>query len=191
MALINFNNESNPLIVSNKIRRFISAGLKDGTLNLYSAYMLNLEAIRIKRLGYHQAAWNYRLSISGIIALYMQYLCSLAYDDRQVAKTVMSWLKEDITLLKENRAHYITDSLKRNLEIIPSKSWLEKLSSVRLNYDELSDNDGPYHNEEFPFHYASPEDALLNKPESEKFTKEKIGPLVEELIVSINLSKWG
>jgi hypothetical protein len=190
MNLFNLDNELNPLIVSNKIKRFVSSGLKDGTLNLYSAYSLNLEAIRIKRLGYHQSAWNYHLPISGIIALYMHYLCSLAFEDSTVSEIVMTWLKEDMILLKENRRHYITDILKKNIEPIPSDKWLEKLSSVRLNYDSLSDDDGPYHNEEFPYHYASPEGALLKKKEREKFQKRIVSPLVEDIIVSINLSKW-
>lgn len=169
MTSIDFENEINPLIISNKIGYYISDGLRDGSLNLYSAYLLNHEYIRVRRFGYIQNSWNYDLSISGIIAIFMHYLCSLVFEEDNISNAVASWLKEDILLLKENRSHYITDILKVNIDLIQTHGILEKLSGVRKNYDKLSDDNGPYHNEVFPFHYGSPEDALLKRHENKQF----------------------
>ena len=121
----------------------------------------------------------------------MHYLCSLSFEEPHMANTVKLWLNEDILLLKENRNHYIINMLRKDIDIDPKQDWLKELSEVRHNYNNLSDDDGPYHVEVFPYHYVSPEDALLNQKDKMKFSRDRINSAVEELIVAISISNWG
>lgn len=191
MILIELETEKNPLIISDNITYVISDGLREGSVNLYSAFLLNHECIRIKRFGYHQTAWNYSLSISGIVTIYMHYLCAHAFGTSKIADVVLRWLAEDLPMLKESRNHYIIDEMQKGIEPNPSKKWLEKLSEVRTNYDNLSDDHGPYHNEVFPFDYAAPEDVLLGDSNSGEFSDKQIILDIEELLINISISDWG
>ena len=108
-----------------------------------------------------------------------------------MADVVLKWLIEDLPMLNERRKHYIVDELLKGIEPIPSTKWLENLSEVRANYDNLSDDYGPYHNEDFPYDYAAPEDALLGKSNSGDFLNKHIMPDIEELLINIGISDWG
>lgn len=188
MLTIDLNHEINPLIVANEIGRFIADGLRDNSVTLYSALLLNQDVLRLKRIGYRQPAWQYRLSISGVLALYMQYLFGLAVGDANVVGTTSKWLEEDFSLLGEQRKHYVRRCLAELPNIEPSEEQLIELSRIRSQYKVLPDDDGPYHTEVFPYDYYSPEDVLLGKS-SATVTKGKIEPEVEELMLLI--SAWG
>ena len=188
MLTIDLDRESNPLIVADAIRFFISDGLRDESISLYSAFLLNQDELRLRRMGYRQPAWRSRLSLSGVLALYMQYLFGLAVGEADVTRTVASWLEEDIPLLGEKRKHYICGYLAGLPAIEPSREQLIELSKIRSRYEVLSDDDGPYHTEVFPYDYFSPEDVLLGRsPASVK--AGTIEPEVESLMLAI--SAWG
>jgi len=188
MLNIDLERERNPLIVADAIGYFISNELREKRISLYSAFLLHQDELRLRRLGYRQPAWHSRLSISGVLALYMQYLFGLAAGEANVARTVALWLEEDFPLLAEKRKHYIREYLAQLPVIEPSRDQLMELSRIRSKYEELSFDDGPYHTEVFPYDYYSPEDALLGHS-TLSIEKGKIEPEVEELMIAI--SEWG
>ena len=191
MISIELQTETNPLIISDDITYVVSDGLREGRVNLYSAFLLNHECLRIKRFGYYQSAWNYNLSISGVVGIYMHFLCAQAFGTTNIADVAFRWLVDDLPMLKERREHYVINELLKGIEPIPSRKWLERLSEVRTNYDNLSDDYGPYHNEEFPFDYAAPEDSLLGKSNSGDFLNKRILSDIEKLLIEISISDWG
>lgn len=188
MLTVDLDSESNPLIVADAITIFISDGLRNGTISLYSAFLLNHDVLRLRRLGYRQPAWQCRLSISGVLALYMQYLFGLAIGEAKVATVVSGWLGADVSLIAEKRDHYIREYLGRLPDIEPSREQLTELSRIRSEYPTLSDDDGPYHTEVFPYDYFSPEDVLLGRS-SAGVDKSRIEPDAESLMLAI--SSWG
>lgn len=188
MLTIDLDRESNPLIVADEINILVSYGLQNDSFSLYSAFLLNQDVLRLRRMGYRQPAWRCRLSISGVLALYMQYLFGLAVGETSVAGAVAGWLEQDFPLLGEKRDHYIREYLGRLSAIEPSREQLSKLSRIRADYTTLSNDDGPYHTEVFPYEYFSPEDALLGRS-SAIVERGEIEPEVEELM--IRLGDWG
>ncbi len=72
MIQIDLLDEENPLLVEMDITNFVSDGLRNRSLPLYSAYLLELEAVRIGRLGYLQPAWGRSLSIFGVLTMFSE-----------------------------------------------------------------------------------------------------------------------
>ena len=163
MLTVDMDCESNPLIVADAVGLFISDGLRNENVSLSSAFLLNQDALRLRRLGYRQPAWQSQLSLSGVLALYMQYLFGMTVGEISIVKTVAVWLEEDVPLLGDTRNHYIKEFLARMPLIEPSTKQLIDLSRIRSKYDVLSDDDGPFHTEVFPYDYYSPEDVLLGR----------------------------
>ena len=188
MLEIDLNRESSPLVVADEVGRFISDGLRNDSISLYAAFLLNQDLLSLRRMGYRQSAWQYHLSLSGVLALYMQYLFGLAIGEANVARAVAAWLEEDIPLLSEKREHYILGYLEQPSVIEPSQYHLIELSGIRARYETLSDDDGPYHTEVFPYNFFSPEDVLLGRSTG-TFTKGKVDPDVEDIMLAI--SAWG
>lgn len=188
MLTIDLGRESNPLIVSDEISFAVSDGLRDRSMSLYSAFLLNQDVLRLRRIAYRQPAWHYQLSLSGVLALYMQYLFALAIDEASVANTVGNWVAEDFPLLGEKREHYIANYLAQLPAVEPSQEQLLGLSRIRGEYESLPDSDGPYHTEVFPYDYYSPEDALLGRSDT-SIDRGGIEPEVAEIMLKI--SEWG
>ena len=188
MLTIDLDGESNPLIVADAVGIFISDGLRAENISLYSAFLLNQDVLRLRRRGYRQPAWQSALSLSGVLALYMQYLFGMTVGETSIVRTVALWLEEDTPLLGEHREHYIRNILTPISAIDPSEEQLIKLSEIRSKYMELSGDDGPYHTEVFPYDYYSPEDVLLGQSGAAA-GKGQIEPDVEELMLA--LAEWG
>lgn len=188
MLKIDLASETNPLVVANEIGFYISDNLRNQSISLYSAFLLHQDELNLKRMGYRQPAWRHRLSISGVLALYMQYLFGLSCGEANVARKAAEWLEEDLPMLGEKRNHYIWNCLTALPVTEPPKEQLTKLSRVRSRYEVLSDDDGPYHTEVFPYDYYSPEDVLLGRS-SATVKRDTVEPEVEELMLAI--SAWG
>lgn len=188
MLTIEIENEENPLIIADEVGIFVSDSLRDEQISLYSAFLLNQDVLRLKRLAYRQPAWQYQLSLSGVLALFMQYLFALAAHEAGAAATVLKWLREDFPGLSEKRDHYIRNHVMRLSATAPSEEQLKELSEIRSRYASLADDEGPFHTEVFPYGYYSPEDALLGRPVA-KVKQGSIEPDVEELMLRINA--WG
>jgi hypothetical protein len=191
MSPLDLEAETNPLLVADEIGFFLSDGLRDGSVSLRSAFYLNQEALRIRRRAYHQPAWGYTLSISGLLAVYMQRLVALATGEKVISQQLANWLKEDAPLLKERRAHYLAQHILANPVADPSAHLLAEMSRIRQQYELLSDDDGPYHVEVFPYEYYSPEDILCSGPNPQPFEALALEPAVEALLVSVGIGKWG
>ncbi len=74
------------------------------------------------------------------------------------------------------------------LEADNNVQLLEELLNVRKDYDQLSDDDGPYHNETFPYHFYSVEEILLSEGEKRKYLNNKtLSEDIEDLIIELNL----
>lgn len=188
MLNIDLDREINPLIVADSITQFISGRLRDETISLYSAFLLNQDALRLGRRGYHQPAWRQQFNLRCALALYLQYLFAMAIGEANVAQTVAAWLAEDVPLLNTNRKHYIRKHFALLPVIETSNEQLAELSTIRSRYESLPSGDGPYHTEVFPWNEYSPEDVLLGRS-SAKVEPGEIEPEVEVLMHRI--FEWG
>ncbi len=81
-----------PLIQSDDLHFYISDRLRNGTLDLYSAFLLIYEALRIGRNGHLQPAWNHRLSIHGLLRIYMHCVTARAFRAEAMATVSEGWL---------------------------------------------------------------------------------------------------
>lgn len=182
--------ESNPMSVSDEIGVLISEGLRDRSLNLYGAFLLNQEALRLQRRARREPAWGVTLSISGLLALYMQRLVALATGQERVSATVASWLEEDAPMLAERRDHYLVGGILADPSGNPSRPLLEKLAEVRADYSRLPDDEGPYHTEVFPYFEFEPEVVLLSDTGGASFDDAGLTPEVERLLLELVTGKW-
>jgi hypothetical protein len=185
--LINsIKNINNPVVIADKISHFVIDSLRDDTISLYEAYVINSEAVRFKRLGYMQPAWNERVRITICLSLLNQKLLSHIFNENESAEKIKVWGVEAYKLNKEKRSHYIMDRYNLFLDANSNPLLLTEMLEIRKNYDKLSDDDGPYHNEVFPYHFYSPEEILLGNKDNivnNKNLKEEI----EDLIVELNM----
>lgn len=180
--------QKNPLLIANEISYFLSDALRQNRLNLYEAYLLNDEVIRFRRLGYTKPAWNGRVRITTCIDLLNQKLLADGFDEDISANKYYRWGLEVFNLNIEKRSHYIMDKYNEYLEAKGHKDLLTKLLEIRQNYDKLSFDEGPYHNESFPYHFYSPEEILLNEEERRKhLDKKNLNEDIEELIVQLSI----
>ena len=179
-------NTDNPLIVANKISYFLSDALREGKISLYEAYVVNWEEIRFRRMGYTQPAWGGRVRIMTCLTLLNQKLLAHFFNDQLGVEKLRDWGLEANQLNNEKRPHYIMDRYNVFLDANDSTNLLEKLSDVRISYERLSDEDGPYHTEVFPYHYYSPEELLLGKS-GQLENKEGINEGIEKLIIELSI----
>ena len=187
MLTIDLGKETNPLIVADDVGIFVSNALREKSISLFSAFLLNQDVLRLRRIGYRQPAWSHQFSISSLLALYMQYLCGLAIGEDGISRSVASWLREDFPLLGDKREHFVKQHLADLSNFEPTVERLEELAAIRSGYDALRDDAGPYHTEVFPYDYYSPEDVLLGRS-TDEVEKSGIEPVVEELMLAI--SAW-
>lgn len=178
--------EENPLIIANKISNFITNSFRQNKITLYEAYMLHFEEIRFRRLGYTQSVWNGRVRIAICLAILNQKLLAHIFDENKTAEKLEEWGLEAYKLNKENRTHYIMDTFNTFLASSCSTELLLRLLDIRKNYDQLSDDGGPYHNEVFPFDFYSPEEIIMGE-NKEFINKKNIDAEIEKLIIELNL----
>ncbi|BDU27619.1 MULTISPECIES: hypothetical protein [unclassified Flavobacterium] len=178
---------NNPLLVANKISYFISDALRENTINLFEAYLLNLEEIKIRRIGYIQLSWNVNIQIRTCLAIINQLILAYYFGNIETIEMLKRWGLEAFNLNKEKRSHYIMDEYELFLNIKNSDNLLRELLKVRNNYNHLNDDLGPYHIEVFPYHFYSPEKILLEK---EKSYDCNLGEQIENLIIYLNLKEF-
>lgn len=180
-----------PLMQADDLRIYISQRLRDGNVDLYSVFLLEHEALRIRRNGYLQPAWNYKLSISGLLAIYMICLTARAFRADEIAKVAEDWFSDDISRLQEHRHHFFTDRLSDKHALITDDAFLQLLSEMRDRYESLNDDDGPFHVEVFPWDYAAPERELLKPGSQPQFRQTApVDAEIENLIVELCAEQW-
>ncbi|GMK47065.1 hypothetical protein PghCCS26_41950 [Paenibacillus glycanilyticus] len=178
-------NQINPIIIANKISHFVSDAMREGKISLYEAYMLNWEEIKHRRLGYIQRAWNGRVRIATCLAILNQKLLAHIFDEQPGAEELKAWGLEAYNLNIEQRTHYILDRYHLFLDTNGSQDLLGKLLDIRNSYDRLSDDNGPYHTEVFPYHFFSPEEILLGRKSGIELKKD-LDESIEQLILELN-----
>lgn len=179
-------NRTNPSSIAADISNFIAECLRKDKISLYEAYMLNMEALKFRRLGYMQPAWGRKAGINQCLSILNQKLLAHVFGEETSAERLKEWGIEAYTLWKPKRPHYIMDEYISFLDAGNSEKLLEKLQTSRDYYKDLNFDDGPYHFEVFPYLYFSPEKELLdnkNKIECDKSLSEDI----EDLIVELNM----
>lgn len=184
--LVNFiKDKDNPLLIANKISYFVSDALREEKINLYEAYLLNWEEIRFRRMSYIESGWNGKVRISTCLAILNQRMLAQVFKDNVAVSELKEWGLEALNLNGEKRAHYILDRYNTFLDAGKSPELLKELLKVRNRYQSLSDNDGPYHNEVFPYHFYSPEKILLDYDGNAY--EQMIDEEIENLIIELNL----
>lgn len=182
-VLRDIQNATHPAVKAVKLSHYISDGLKNKSLSLYEAYHLQEEVICYKREGWLLPAWNGIVSYSSCIEILNQMILAEIFQDTANAKLLREWGRKAYSLCDKKRRHYIMDRFPSFLEEPISRDLLRELSKVRADYESLSDADGPYHVEAFPFHYYEPENIMLNGIVIEKELREN----VEELLIALNI----
>lgn len=179
-------NVNNPTVKAKTLSFYLSDCLKINKINIYEAYLLQWEIINYLREGYIVPAWNGRVQISTCLAILNQKLLALIFNDVNCAKQLENWGKEALELCGERRTHYIMDRYVDFLHIgVNDVGLLRELLSVRENYTAMSDDDGPYHVEVFPYHYFEPEKILLEKRNLN--SEKNIGIDIETILVELNV----
>ena len=183
--------EDNPSIQANKVRRFIVRGLRDESLTLFEAYQLHCEALRIDRIAYTQSAWDRQLSISGLLSIVMHAITARAFGLVDASISYQRWYVDDFRLLEERRTHFLTTAYPGSGGWLDDLDFLQRIHQTRIDYDRLSDDDGPFPNEVFPFHFASPELALLGQRiDAFQNSSRDVSDTVAEAIVELTTGRW-
>jgi len=186
--LKSIKNKNNPSIIADQISSFIINSFRAEKISLYEAYIVNMEAIKFKRSAYIQPAWNERVRISMCLTLLNQKLLAHIFDDNLVALKVKELAMEAFNLNREKRTHFIMDKYSAFLEANTNCQLLREMLNMRRNYERLSDDEGPFHNETFPYNFYSPEEILLNEDEKRKYLSCKtLSEDIEELIVELSI----
>lgn len=178
-------NTDNPAIKAIRLSVHLSDMLRENKVNIYEAYLLQGEVISHRREGYILPAWGSTVQISDCIAILNQRLLALVFKDYKYADLLKDFGIEALHLCKEKRAHYIMDDYMEFINInVGADSLLYKLYNARQNYNSLSDEEGPFHVEEFPYHYCEPEKILLGKGNLQSM--KSISGDIETLLIELN-----
>lgn len=178
--------DDHPAILAQNLDIYVSHRLREDDLDIYSAFLLALEAARIRRLAYRQPAWPQTLSISGLLSLFMLAMTARALRMDKPYETLKQWFLEDIPLLKEKRQHFLVNRLHGGESLFEDEAFITEIAETRRNYDTLSDDYGPYPNEVFPWVHAAPESEILKAGSDPAFHCEHmldtdIGEILVEL----------
>jgi hypothetical protein len=181
--------DDHPAILAQNLDNYVSDRLRENDLEIYSAFLLAMDAARIRRLAYRQEAWPQTLSISGLLALLMLGLTARALRMDRPYEQIKQWFREDVPLLVEKRQHFLVSRLEAGESLFDDASLLTEIAAMRRNYDSLSDDFGPYPNEVFPWIHAAPESEVLNPGsnsafQSEQVLDENVGQILVELASS-------
>lgn len=178
----------NPSIIADDVTSYIIASLREKQINLYEAYMINMETIRFDRLAYTQPAWERKVGIRTFLSILNQKFLANVFDEKIWANKLREWGVEAYGLYVLKRNHYIMDRYFEFLDANNSPEKLLELQNIRNNNEKLNFDNGPYHIEVFPYLYYSPEGILLNEDEKRKhYSSKTINEDVENLIVELNL----
>lgn len=184
--LLDVRGTDHPSIKANRLSAFLSKLLKEKSIDIYEAYLLNGEIINYEREGYTLPAWNGIANISRCLAILNQRLLALAFKDDEYANVLKEFGIEALSLCNEKRVHYIMDKYIEYINInYESKDLLQYLYDIRQDYDELSFDDGPYHNELFPYDFYVPEKILLDGEDLQ--SRKRVSTDIEILLVELNI----
>lgn len=175
----------NPKLKAARLSFYLSNMLRKNEINIYEAYLLNGEVINYEREGYILPAWNGQVSISACLEFMNQRLLALAFKDYEYADVLKELGLEALRLCKEKRSHYILDRYVEYINInADSVDLLQRLYDFRQDYEELDNDEGPYHVEVFPYHYYEPEKLLMDKEDLQN--RKNVSADIETLLIELN-----
>jgi hypothetical protein len=183
--------DDNPRVQAGALTRYVSDRIHAGDIDLYSAFQLAHEAVRIHRFSYRQSSWGWTVGIRDLQMTYMLTLTARGLGCSQQAEIAEAWFMEDIPLLDEKRKHHFTEGLADGKKLLTDRRFLEQLGAIRRDYDRISDDDGPFHVEVFPYDFAEPEQEVLNPGSRQEFKHSgSIDSEIEEVLVELLTGKW-
>lgn len=174
-----------PAVRHNCITFYAGKARRDGQINLYEEYLLNSEALAFERQSYLLPAWQGKVGISNLIKLLNTKMMALLFREEAAAKKWEAWGMEAYKLLQEKRPHYIADHYLEFLRAEDSPQLLEELLKARNSRRRPFDN-GPYHDERYPFENCAYEERLLKKDYFSDEEKVMSGD-VEDILVEISM----
>lgn len=174
----------NPGICAGNIDNYVLSRARAGDINLYSAFTLAHEATRIGRDFYLLPAWKRTLAISGLLRIYMDALTARALGCSHEASQAEEWFLHDRALLDKHRPHFLVARLNQGAALFADRSFHQELADLRANYDDLSDDDGPFPNEVF-LENAAPELELLKPGSQSAFADRTLDDETSEVYAEI------
>lgn len=177
---------SNPGIIAAELGILVARGLRHGHFSLYEAYLLNMEALRFARKHYMQPAYQSAVHLGNLLAIMNQRLMAIAYGDDVAAQLLLNWAREAKAQLKESRPHVVVDRFEDFLDPGNNEA-MEILADLRRRYDSLSEDDGPYPIEKFPFEACAPELLATDEALRRKTCTKDVGPEAGKVLVTIGM----
>lgn len=158
---------------------------KDQQITLYEYYLVETERVSFEHQAYVQPGWPDRVRISHLIRLLNMKMLALLFQEQEAAEMWDAWGMEAYRLNQEKRPHYILDDYPTFLRTEQDPAVLSKLLAKRKSRRKPFDN-GPYHDECFPWDWCVYEEMLL---EGRYFGQEdkKISGEIEELLAELYL----
>ena len=89
-------------------------------------------------------------------------------------ESLKQWFLEDVPLLAEERQHFLVNRLHAGESLFDDEALLNEIAGMRRDYDSLSDDNGPYPSEVFPWDHAAPESEILNAGSDPAFQGEQV-----------------
>src|SRR5262245_4444337 len=84
-----------PKTQQTELNIYIHRRMRDGNLDLYSAFLLAHEALRIGRQAYLQSAWGWKITIRRLLDVYMHGLTARAFGVRGIVSIADGWFVDD------------------------------------------------------------------------------------------------
>lgn len=164
---------------------FAAEAQREGLLSLYEHYLLAGEALGLERESCLQPAYGRRVQISDLLKAMNMRMMALLFGDEGAAALWEAWGAEALGLNRERRRHYLLGDYLAFLRAEEHPEKLRELLDVRRRKRRCFD-DGPYHDECFPFDLCVYEEMLL---ENRRFSEEekRLGGQVEDLLVELSL----
>jgi hypothetical protein len=140
--------------------------------------------MKIKRLAYTQPIWRDTSDIDTCLKWLNLKLLAHIFNENETAMKLKAYALEAYKLNGETRTHYIVNKYTEYLEANTNVPLLQEMLKIRKNYNKLSFDFGPYHNEDFPWDHYSPEEILLDENKRKAYENDKsIQEDLEELFV--------
>ncbi len=185
MLIKQLEETDHPAVRRHEVMWYLRDTRNDGQITLYEEYLITAEALAFQRQSYMMPAWNRTVGISDLVPLLNMKMMALLFQENQAAKMWEVWGMDTYHKNQEKRPHYILDEFPAILHGENNPSILEKLLEIRNRKTRAFDN-GPYHDEYYPFNHCAYEELLLRKSYFSEMDKV-ISEDVEDLLVQFYL----
>ena len=175
----------NPGSRSIKMGSYLRDARRDQQITLYEYYLVEAERLSFDHQACVQPGWPNRVGISHLISLLNMKMMALLFRENEAAGMWDAWGLEAYRLNREKRPHYILDDYPAFLKAEEHPEVLEQLLARRKSRRKPFNN-GPYHDERFPYDLCPYEEMLLEGCFFQAEDK-KISDDIEELLTDLYL----